>query len=126
MLAAAIAGACCVVLGVVLMTSAARGEATEVPPPVGPGDAAVFTPATVTGTIGRHCQVHHGFAMMGSVQVPLMLTKTGTQVTVRWAPSAPPRGSSRTCSSRGRARPPFGNVTAVMQSCSGPTAGTGL
>jgi plastocyanin len=32
------------------------------------------------------------FGMVGSVKVPLMLTKAGTKVTVRWASSAPAAG----------------------------------
>lgn len=44
------------------------------------------------GTFAYHCQVHFMFGMVGSVKVPLMLTKAGTKVTVRWASSAPAAG----------------------------------
>ena len=137
MLTAAIVGACCVGVGAVLMTSAARSAAVTVPVSVGPGGMLVFNPATVTahqgdtvkwtwgssghtttdttglglwdskirsvnatfthkfvhaGTFGYHCQVHFSLGMVGSVKVPLMLTKSGTKVTVRWASSAPAAG----------------------------------
>ena len=93
MLAAAIAGACCVAVGAVLMTSAARSAATTVPVSAGPGgmwDSSGHTTPDTTGlvlwdssagTFGYHRQVHIAFRMVGS------------------------RGSSRTCSSRSRARP---------------------
>ena len=99
MLAAAIAGVCCVVVGAVLMTSAARSAATTVPVAVGPGDSkvrsasATFTHKFVhAGPFGYHCPVHFGFGMVGSVKVPLMVTRSGSKVTVRWASSAPAAG----------------------------------
>jgi plastocyanin len=137
MLTAAIVGACCVGVGAVLMTSAARSAAVTVPVSVGPGGMLVFNPANVTahqgdtvkwtwdssghtttdttglglwdskirsvhatfthkfvhaGTFGYHCQVHFSLGMVGSVKVPLMLTRSGTKVTVRWASSAPAAG----------------------------------
>lgn len=52
MLAAAIAGVCCVVVGAVLMTSAARSAATTVPVSVGPGGMLVFNPVNVTARQG--------------------------------------------------------------------------
>jgi plastocyanin len=137
MLTAASVGACCVGVGAVLMTSAARSAAVTVPVSVGPGGMLVFNPANVTahqgdtvkwtwdssghtttdttglgrwdskirsvhatfthkfvhaGTFGYHCQVHFSLGMVGSVKVPLMLTRSGTKVTVRWASSAPAAG----------------------------------
>jgi hypothetical protein len=44
------------------------------------------------GTFGYHCQVHFSFGMVGSVKVPLMVTRAGSKVTVRWASSAPAAG----------------------------------
>jgi plastocyanin len=44
------------------------------------------------GTFGYHCQVHFAFGMVGSVKVPLMLTRSGSKVTVRWASSPPAAG----------------------------------
>ena len=52
MLTAAIAGACCVAVGAVLMTSAARSAAVTVPVSVGPAGMLVFDAANVTA--------HHG------------------------------------------------------------------
>jgi len=52
MLAAAIAGACCVCVGAVLMASAARSEAVTLPVSVGPGRMLVLNPANVAA--------HHG------------------------------------------------------------------
>ena len=52
MLTLAIAGACCVGVGAVLMTSAARSAATTVPVSVGPGSMVVFNPVNVTAHQG--------------------------------------------------------------------------
>jgi hypothetical protein len=52
MLAAAIAGACCVGVGAVLMTSVACSAAVTVPVSVGPGGMLAFDPATVTAHQG--------------------------------------------------------------------------
>ena len=49
---AAIAGACCVGVGAVLITSAARSAAVTVPVSVGPGGVLVFNPANVTARRG--------------------------------------------------------------------------
>lgn len=52
MLAASIAGACCMCVGAVLITSAARSATVTVPVSVGPGGMVVLNPANVTA--------HHG------------------------------------------------------------------
>ena len=43
------------------------------------------------GTFG-YCQVHFALGMVGSVKVPLMVTRAGSTVTVRWASSATAAG----------------------------------
>ncbi len=53
MVAAAIAGACCVAVGAVLMASAARSAAATVPVSIGPGGMLVFNPANVTAHQGE-------------------------------------------------------------------------
>jgi plastocyanin len=54
---------------------------------------ATFTHKFVhAGAFGYHGQVHFMFGMVGSVKVPLMLTRAGSKVTVRWASSAPAAG----------------------------------
>jgi plastocyanin len=70
MLTAAIAGACCLAVGAVLMTSAARRAAVTVPVSVGPDGMLVFNPATGTA--------HQGDTVKWT---------WGTKVTVRWASS---------------------------------------
>jgi plastocyanin len=75
MLAAAIAGACCVGVGAVLMTSAACSAAVTTPVSVGPGGMRVFDPATVTA--------HQGDTVKRT---------WGTKVTVRSTSSKPAAG----------------------------------
>jgi plastocyanin len=44
------------------------------------------------GTYNYVCSIHAGFGMKGSVKVPLVVTKSGAKVTVRWASAVPPAG----------------------------------
>ena len=124
MLTAAIAGACCVGVGAVLMTSAARRAAVTAPVSVGPAGILVFDPASVTA--------HQGETVKWT---------WGTRVTLRWDSSGPavefvedvqqqkPRGRvHRTGDGLDR---PEGITLArgtwkFRQPCNGPTARTGL
>jgi len=96
MLTAAIAGACCVGVGAVLMTSAARSAATTVPVSVGPGGMLVFNPANVTS--------HQGD-------------------TVEWTWGSSGQTTADTTGLRdSKIRSLHASVAAVMQPCNGPTA----
>jgi hypothetical protein len=54
---------------------------------------ATFTRVSAhAGTYNDVCSVHARFGMKGSVKVPLVVTKSGLKVTVRWASAAPPAG----------------------------------
>lgn len=44
------------------------------------------------GTYNYVCSIHAGFGMKGSVKVPLVITRSGAKVTVRWATAVPPAG----------------------------------
>jgi plastocyanin len=100
MLAAAIAGACCVAVGAVLMVSAARSAATRVPVSGGPRGMLVLHPANVTA--------HQGDA-----------------VTWRWGSS----GQTTTDTAGlwdSKMRSLHASVAAVMRPCNGPTAHRGV
>src|SRR5215212_3989045 len=102
MLAAAIAGACCVGVGAVLMTSAACSAAVTVPVPVGPGGMLVFDPATVTA--------HQGDTVKRT---------WGTRVMVRWASSEPAAGLVEDV----QQQKPRGRVTAAVTRLDRPVEG---
>jgi hypothetical protein len=99
MLTAAIVGACCVVVGAVLITSAARSAALVVPVSVGPGGMLVFNPAN-----GTAHQDTTGLSLWDSKIRSMRATFTHKLATEH--------------QSRG--------VMAVMQPCNGSTALTGL
>ena len=100
MLAAAIAGACCVAVGAVLMVSAARSAATTVPVSVGSRGMLVLRPANVTA-------------------------HQGDTVTWRWGSS----GQTTTDTAGiwdSKSRSLHASVAAVMRPCNGPTARRGV
>lgn len=100
MLAAAIAGACCVAVGAVLMVSAARSASTTVPVSGGPRGMLVLHPANVTA-------------------------RQGDAVTWGWGSSR-----QRTTDTAGlgdsKTRSLHASVAAVMRPCDGPTARRGV
>jgi plastocyanin len=100
MLAAAIAGACCVAVGAVLMVSAARSAATTVPVSVGPGGVLVFKPANVTA--------HQGDTVKGTWGSS---GHTTADITGLWD---------------SKVRAVHASVAAVVRPCNGPTADRGV
>jgi plastocyanin len=102
MLAAAIAGACCVAVGAVLMVSAARSAATTVPVSIGPGGVLVFNPANVTA--------HQGETVKGT-----------------WGSSG---HTTTDGAGRGlwdsKVRAVHASVAALVRPCNGPTADRGV
>ncbi|HVI36493.1 MAG TPA: hypothetical protein VM684_09715 [Gaiellales bacterium] len=74
MLAVAIAGVCCVAVGAVMITSAARSAAVTVPLSVGPGGMLVFNRVNVTAHQG-HVEVPGAIPQLSDGQGQRLLAR---------------------------------------------------
>jgi plastocyanin len=101
MLAAAIAGACCVAVGAVLMVSAERSASPPVPVSGGPRGMLVLHPANVTA-------------------------RQGDAVTWGWWGSSRQRTTDTAGLGDSKTRSLHASVAAVMRLCDGPTARRGV